>query len=205
MAGHRRSNTKLEKNVRFEIKQILCRSLAYLLPVVAVCGFLASSAQACKLGSMGNRSITSAIKAPSTALPDQSRLPAHEPTPVGLWLEEFQGADGSDDKGFDTFYADGNELLIDNSAPATDNVCSGVWEQTGPLTFKVNHPSWDFDPSGNLMAVVVLTATITIDRNGNSFKGRETVVVYDPTLTSVIYQMAGTLTGKRITVNSNPL
>lgn len=79
---------------------------------------------------------------------DPDNTPAHDPTAVGLWQSKFNGADGSVFVGFETIYADGNELLIDNSAPATDNVCSGVREQTGPRTYLINHPSWDFDTSG---------------------------------------------------------
>jgi hypothetical protein len=107
--------------------------------------------------------------------------------------------------GFETIYADGNELLIDNSAPATDNVCSGVWERTGPRTYTINHPSWDFDLAGNLTGIVVLTETITVDARGNKYTGSGTVTVYDPTLSTILYQVSGTLTGTRITVRSKPL
>jgi hypothetical protein len=107
--------------------------------------------------------------------------------------------------GFETIYADGNELLIDNSAPATDNVCSGAWEQTGPRTFTINHPSWDFDASGNLISIVVLLETITVDPHGNKYTGTEMVTVYDPSLSTIVYQVAATVTATRITVRSKPL
>ncbi|MBV9158555.1 MAG: hypothetical protein JO097_20015 [Acidobacteriaceae bacterium] len=129
----------------------------------------------------------------------------HEATAVGLWESTFTGEDGSTYVGFESIYADGNELLIDNSAPATDNVCSGVWEQTGFRTYTINHPSWDFDTSGNLIGIVVITETITVEARGNKYTGNGTVTVYDPTLTTIVYQVSGTLTATRITVRSNPL
>ena len=88
--------------------------------------------------------------------------------------------------GFETNYGDGNELLIDKGAPARDNICSGVWEQLGARTYLINHPSWDFDTSGNLIGIVVLTDSITLDTNGNRYTGTGTVTVYDPTATIIV-------------------
>lgn len=176
-----------------------------LFLMTVVCGLAGTSAQACKLSSKFNQPHSSALAAHAPALNDSETMPRHERTIVGLWNSEYVGADGSIDRGFDSFYADGNELLIDDSAPATDNVCSGVWEQTGPFTYEVNHPSWDFDASGNLMSIVVLRATVVVDERGNKFKGTESVVVYDPTLTTILYQSTGTVTGMRIRARSNPL
>ena len=185
--------------MRFETKHgLLALAVAY--------GLFASSAQACNLGlKSDNIALPSAVRAASTPTADADYLPAHEATVVGLWRSEFLGEDGSNDIGFESFYADGNELLIDNSAPATDNVCSGVWEQTGPRTYVVNHPSWDFDSSGNLIGIVVLNETINVDCNGNTFTGSGSVTVYDPTMTSIVYKTKGVLTGTRITAKSKPL
>ena len=150
--------------------------------------------------------------APSTATALLSKsadhvdnAPPHEATAVGLWQSTFTGTDESTFVGFETIYADGNELLIGNNAPATDNVCAGVWEQTGPRTYTINHPSWDFDTSGNLIGIVVLIETITVDTRGNQYAGNGTVTVYDPNLSTIIYQVSGTLTATRITARSKPL
>ncbi len=184
--------------MRFQLKQIW-------LAAAVVCAFAATSAQACKLGLAGKQPAALAVRMPMTLVGDPDKMPPHEPTVVGLWNSEFLGADGSDFKGFDSFYIDGNELLIDNSAPATDNVCSGVWERTGSRTYVVNHPSWDFDLSGNLIGIVVISETVTVDENGNKFKGSGSVTVYDPTLSTIEYQTTGTFTGTRIVARSNPL
>lgn len=180
------------------------RQLCFAIACVSAIGV--HSAQACD---RGRRIISHASTTVTATLPaflgDTEWAPVHEPTAVGLWQATFNGDDGSQFVGFETIYADGNELLIDNSAPATDNVCSGVWEQTGPRSYLINHPSWDFDTSGNLIDIVVLTDTITVDPRGNKYSGTETVTVYDPTLTNVVYQVSGTVKATRITPRSKPL
>jgi hypothetical protein len=186
------------------------------MAVAAGYGLFASSAQACKLSVPLKQNATpmAVIPAAPAANPANSasddnddRRHPHNPAIVGMWLSEFIGQEGTD-LAFDSFYADGNELLVDQSDPRTDNVCTGVWEQTGPRTYTVNHPSWDFDTNGNLVAIVVFIETITLDRKGNSFTGTETITAYDPsdlTLTTILGQSSGTLKGTRITANSQPL
>lgn len=176
-----------------------------LLTLALIYGIASSSASACNIGMKMAHTHSSAAAAVSQAVADAENLAPHDTTAVGLWQSTFAGTDGSTNVGFETIYADGNELLIDNSAPATDNVCSGVWEQIGSRTYKINHPSWDFDLSGNLIGVVVLLETITIDEKGNKYKGTATVTVYDPTVSTIVYQVSGTLTGARITATSKPL
>jgi hypothetical protein len=178
----------------------------FCFAIACICAVGVRLAQACDRGKliMAHASMTAGTALPKLVA-DSDREPDHLPTAVGLWQSTFNGNDGSQFVGFETIYADGNELLIDNSAPATDNVCSGVWEQTGPRSYLINHPSWDFDTSGNLTNVVVLTDTITVDQRGNKFTGSETVTVYDPTLTTIVYQVSGTVTGTRINPRSKPL
>lgn len=176
-----------------------------LLAAAWICAVGANYAQACNLGTNMIHAPNAAMAVAAKSVSDPDNAPPHDPTAVGLWQSTFTGADGSTFVGFETIYADGNELLIDNSAPATDNVCSGVWEQKGPRTYKIDHPSWDFDLAGNLIGIVVLAETITIDEKGNRYTGSGTVTVYDPSLTTVVYQVSGTLAASRITVRSKPL
>ena len=184
--------------MRLQIKQAL-------FAAVLVCAVGASSAQACNLGMKMLHTPGAAMVALSKSVNVADEAPPHQATAVGLWESTFTGQDGSTYVGFESIYADGNELLIDNSAPATDNVCSGVWEQTGPRTYTINHPSWDFDASGNLIGIVVLTETIVVDPKGNKYTGTGTVTVYDPSLSTIVYQVSGTLTAARITTRSKPL
>ena len=176
-----------------------------LLVAACMCAAGARSARACNLGTKMTHAPGMAMALLSNSVVDVDNAPPSEATAVGLWQCTFTGTDGSSYVGFETIYADGNELLIDNSAPSTDNVCSGVWEQTGPRTYTINHPSWDFDTSGNLIGIVVLLETITVDARGNKYAGSGTVTVYDPTLSTIVYQGSGTLTGTRITARSKPL
>ena len=176
-----------------------------LLAAAWICALGASSAQACNLGAQVFHPSSAATAMLSKSLIESDDAPPHEATAVGLWQSTFSGTDGSTYIGFETIYADGNELLIDNSAPSTDNVCSGVWEQTGPRTYTINHPSWDFDTSGNLIGIVVLIETFTVDAKGNKYTGTGTVTIYDPSLSTIVYQVSGTLTATRITVSSKPL
>ncbi len=101
------------------------------------------------------------------------------PTPVGLWHTVYLSGGVVVDQGFETYHADGTEMIVDLSPPATDNVCSGAWIQTGPATFTLNHPSWVFDPDGNLIGTAVIRDVITVSRDNNAFTGTETVDVYD--------------------------
>jgi hypothetical protein len=174
---------------------------------------IAPSAQGCKLGipsklAGANRATPAASIDLANTLPaDDDKTPPQGAKIVGMWLAEFIAPEGTD-LGFDSFYADGNELLVDQSDPRTDNVCTGVWEETGPLTYKLNHPSWDFDTNGNLVALVVFSETITLDRTGNRYTGTYSVTAYDPsdpTLTTILGQGGGTLKGTRITAHSKPL
>ncbi len=188
--------------MRMEVKQIL-------LAAVVGCGLFGTSAQACKLASPNKQPLIAAANginpAPTALASDPDRLPPHAATIVGMWYSVFTDSLGDPpDPGFDSFYADGNELLIDQAAPATDNVCSGVWEQTGPLTYRLNHPSWYYSLDGTFLGLVVIDEKITLDRRGNKFTGTAEVTVYDPNMVWQ-FQYTGTLTGTRITANSKSL
>ena len=98
---------------------------------------------------------------------------------VGLWDTKVTSNGQVIDEAFEAFHSDGTEIMVDQSAPATDNVCIGVWEQTGPSTIKLKHPSWYFDMNGNLLGTVIIRATLTLGKGGNSFSGTSTEDVYD--------------------------
>jgi hypothetical protein len=98
---------------------------------------------------------------------------------VGLWDSKVISDGQVIDEGFDAFHSDGTEVLVDESAPATDNVCLGIWEQTGPSTIKLKHPSWYFDLNGNLLGVVIIRETLTLDPDCDSYHGASTEDIYD--------------------------
>jgi hypothetical protein len=118
---------------------------------------------------------------------------------VGLWDLKIYSQGQLFDEGFDTFHSDGTELLITQDNPITENVCPGVWEQTGPATIKVKHPSWYFDTSGNLLGSVIIYETLTLDCD-DSFHGTSLEVVYD-TQGNKLGSYESQLTGTRIKVS----
>jgi hypothetical protein len=98
---------------------------------------------------------------------------------VGLWQISFISGGQVVDAGFDAWHSDGTELLNDIPPPATGNVCIGVWTQTGKMTYKLKHPSWTFDLSGNLTGTAVIRETVTISSAGDKFNGTYTIDFYD--------------------------
>ena len=97
---------------------------------------------------------------------------------VGLWYITFYSGPYVVDQGFDVWHSDGTEVLNDFTDPIEDNVCLGVWSQSGQ-TIKLKHPSWTFDTTGTLTGTALIGETITLDAGGNSFSGSYTINLYD--------------------------
>ena len=111
-----------------------------------------------------------------------SEVPAAgaEVTIAGLWHTEFVAGGMVVDEGFDLWNSDGTEILNDTTTPRSGNVCLGVWAKTGALTYQLKHPSWIYDDDGvNLIGVVYLNQTITLDAGGDSYSGKLSGDVYD--------------------------
>jgi hypothetical protein len=121
---------------------------------------------------------------------------------MGLWIVTVSVGGQPVYQAFESFTGDGLEILNDNGAPQAGNVCLGVWAPTGKNTLKVNHPSWNYDTSGNVIGTVIIKSQITIDSSGNSYKGTVTVDTYDLNGNKVPGgSFSGQLTAKRITAN----
>ncbi len=120
------------------------------------------------------------------------------PTIAGLWLITFTSGGQTVDTGFDSWHSDGTEILNDTPAPATGNVCLGVWVQTGARTYKLKHPSWTFDDSGNLTGTAVISETVTLSAAGTQFTGTYTIAFYDNAGNSQ-GSFSGTVSANRIT------
>lgn len=118
---------------------------------------------------------------------------------VGLWKVVYFSGGVVVDQAFDAWHSDGTETLNDTPPPATGNVCLGVWSQKGNV-YKLNHPSWTFDANGNLNGTAVIRESVTVDSHGNSFSGTFTVDVYDLS-NNLLYHVAGTVSGERITAD----
>ena len=136
------------------------------------------------------------------------------PSIVGLWKVQFvsQGnanhnpsiPDGAIvDFGYSAWHNDGTEIMNSGGrAPATENFCLGVWGQTGYLTFELNHFALSYDATtGALNGNVNIREQVTLSPSGDMFSGTFTIDVYDPQGNKADH-IAGTITGKRLTVDS---
>ena len=135
---------------------------------------LGSTAALAKLG------LLQGVNAPARPRPDAANA---DPDPagaiVGLWQVNFLAGGQVIGTGFDLWHSDGTEVLVDDTPPALGNVCTGIWVQTGALTYKLLHPSLSFDETGAVNGTVILRYVITLDRAGNKYTGTVTIDVFD--------------------------
>jgi len=116
---------------------------------------------------------------------------------VGLWHVKFFYSGALFDDAFDVWHSDGTEVLNDYTNPIEDNVCLGAWTQVGPQSYKLNHPSWTFDTSGNLTGVAIIKETVTVAQGGLEFEGTYTTSLFD-TMGNPLGVYKGTLKGERM-------
>jgi hypothetical protein len=119
---------------------------------------------------------------------------------VGLWNVTFSSGGEVVDVAFDVWHSDGTEILNDYTNPIEGNVCLGVWEQAGPRSYKLKHPSWSFDTNGNLLGTVWISEIVTVSANGNSYEGSYKYDIYDTT-GAFIEEFTGTIKATRIVPN----
>jgi hypothetical protein len=120
---------------------------------------------------------------------------------VGMWSVTLTAGGGTFDWGYQVWHDDGTEIMNSGSrAPATENFCLGVWAQTGPLNYKLNHFALSYDGAGALNAKVNIKEDVVVDPRGSSFAGPFTADVYSPA-GALLQHVAGRIVGQRITVN----
>ena len=124
--------------------------------------------------------------------------PTSQSSIVGLWQVNFFSSGQIVDVAFDTWHSDGTELLNDYTDPINGNVCMGAWSQADGVTFKLKHPSWYFDGSGNLLGTEIIHETVQVSQDGNHYAGSYRIDVYD-TQGSLQATFGGTLQASRIT------
>jgi hypothetical protein len=188
----------------YQTKRQLMKKLLLASATLAVASLLTTApASGCAVSAAAKAKSTMSIAPGAAALslenaPQTSSSKPKAQAFVGLWDVKLYSQGQLFDEGFDTFHSDGTEILITQDNPITENVCPGVWEQTGPATIKVKHPSWYFDNSGNLLGTVIIYETLTLDCD-DSFHGTSVEVVYDIHGNKIATDEAQ-LTGKRIKV-----
>ncbi len=100
------------------------------------------------------------------------------PDITGLWHLEFVVDNAVVDAAYETFMADGNELMVDTTPPSFGNVCNGIWVQIGKV-YKVKHPSFLFKPDGSVLGSAIIRTELRLSKKGDSFTGKTTIEIYD--------------------------
>jgi hypothetical protein len=162
---------------------------------------------------------------------------------TGLWKVQFiaRGNTGSNappgalpipdgtsvDAGYATWHDDGTEIMNSGRAAVSGNFCIGVWKQTGPETFVLNHwgiswipdyqpgqtQSWSslaggVDEAWQVIGPANIQELVTLDNRGNGFSGSFRATQYlndgsktpvtDTTGAPVAYVLIGSIIGTRI-------
>lgn len=132
------------------------------------------------------------------------------PTLIGLWHSEFTGAPGTgfSYQSFDVWHADGTEFESADLPPTLGAVCVGVWKQTGPLSFELNHFGWQWDPGSITPPTPVgsfnLIETINLSPNGLSYTGTFDLRPYDTSGNfEPTQEVKGTIASTRVTVDEH--
>lgn len=118
---------------------------------------------------------------------------------VGMWSFKMTAGGNPVDFGYTQWHSDGTELMNSGGrAPATENFCMGVWKQTGPLRYHLNHFALSYDASGALNAKVNIKEDVVVDSRGATYSGPFTLDVYDPNSGALLQHVAGQVTAQRV-------
>jgi hypothetical protein len=141
-----------------------------------------------------------------------------EPSIVGMWHVTFtakgnvgSGAppDGAPiDNSLVIWHSDGTEMMASARPPQDGNICMGIWEKTGRLTYKLNHIPWlNNDTSnapsgiGNPAGPTRILENVVLNPDGNHYTGTFTLDAYD-TSGNVVAHIIGVIKGTRVTINT---
>jgi hypothetical protein len=142
---------------------------------------------------------------------------------VGLWRATFV-SDGTAypapipygavvDFGTVQWHSDGTELMVSGGRPpSSGDVCMGVWQQTGPRTYKLKHIALGWissdtaPPLGPISPAVfvgpaIIRALVTLSPSHNSYEGSFTIDQYAADETTLLEHIGGKLSATRVTVD----
>jgi hypothetical protein len=141
------------------------------------------------------------------------------PSIVGMWHVVFTAftSNGAPvpggvviDNSVVLWHPDGTEIMNSSRSAQDGNFCLGIWKQTGPRSYVLNHIPWQgnvFDPSvpadtvGPPQDGAQLLEKITLNPDGNAYSGTFILTAY--TSSGTVYQtFTGMLSAKRITVDT---
>jgi hypothetical protein len=172
----------------FKQKSSMMKTMIATAAVAAFSTGLATRADACQFS-------TRPVLSEATMAAMAMRMPARIPTLrseeakekaaaagnsiVGLWKVTLLVNRQPVDQAFEVFHSDGTEELIDQTPPAMGNVCLGVWEESSLRVFVLTHPAWLFDSTGALTGTAMITATVVLSKDGETFSGASTEDTFD--------------------------
>ena len=113
------------------------------------------------------------------------------------------------------WHDDGTELMISGGRPpSTGDVCMGVWEKTGPFTYKLKHlalawVSSDTPPSmggpgpspAQFLGPAIIRQVVTLDKSRAIYRGTFTLDQYNADESALLVHVSGTIAGARVTVD----
>jgi hypothetical protein len=127
---------------------------------------------------------------------------------VGFWRTKLVAEGNADvadgtviDEGFSQWHSDGNEMIVSLFAPATGNICLGVWERVGSASYTLNHFGFAFDADGVFLGLAQIREHVVLDRRGHRFGGTFTFEQYD-LAGAMVARLTGRVTATRITVHT---
>lgn len=146
---------------------------------------------------------------------DSEARHSHSASIVGMWKAVFTSRGTSTvpggtlppdtpfEYGFQHWHSDGTEFFNSGDrAPTTQNFCMGVYEQTGPRTYKLNHFAYNYDAlTSQLIGKVNIREQVTVGGGGNKYTGTFTIQNWDMNGNQIV-NIAGTLEGARVTVDT---
>jgi hypothetical protein len=149
---------------------------------------------------------TPGMKAPEFAtLPFLARAhhvqPPGKATIVGLWHAVYTTSAGAPfQESFETWHSDGTELELANVPITGGNICTGVWQETGPRTIQEFHTAWTFGQDGTVNGTMTIEATNKVAKTNDTYSGTFDFKLYDLN-GNVLTEITGTETATRITVD----
>jgi hypothetical protein len=127
---------------------------------------------------------------------------------VGFWRVKLVSegsagiADGTViDDGFAQWHSDGTEVIVSLFAPATGNICLGVWQKVGPSSYTLNHFGFAFDSNGVFLGLAQIRENVVLDRRGHRFGGTFSIDQYD-VAGALVGRIVGRVIATRITVQT---
>lgn len=112
------------------------------------------------------------------------------------------------DFGTQQWHSDGTEFIISGGrAPSSGDVCMGVWERTGPRTYRMKHValaylSGDTTPAASpatYLGPAIMHEKVVLSASGKSFEGTFTIDQYAKDEITLIEHISGKATATRLT------